>query len=126
MSLDEFEDFVISIPLVNDSLGQRDIPYCFNLALLSQVNEIDYDRHLHAGYIEFLEAFCRCVDKSSPCLKQTISLYDRKRMPLEDKILLLIPCILSGCMTKFFRDRFEHPPFDEEVGLFVLKTKKYF
>lgn len=33
--------------------------------MMCQVNEIDYERHLQATYIEFLEAFARVCDQAS-------------------------------------------------------------
>ncbi len=37
----------------------------FNQAMMLQVNEIDYERHLQASYLEFLEAFARTCDQAS-------------------------------------------------------------
>ncbi len=33
--------------------------------MLTQVNELDSERHLQATFIEFLEAFCRVADKAA-------------------------------------------------------------
>ena len=46
MSVSEFEDFAFAIPIVNDIFVQRDAAYCFNLAMMTQVNDIDNERHI--------------------------------------------------------------------------------
>jgi len=33
--------------------------------MMTQINELDSDRHLCATFIEFLEAFCRVADKAA-------------------------------------------------------------
>ena len=65
MTVDEFENFINMTNLCNDLLFQRDICVCFNLSMMTQVNEISKDRHLRASFIEFLEAMSRAVDKAS-------------------------------------------------------------
>ena len=35
-----------------------------------QINELDYDRHLHALYLEFLEAIARVCDEASIVMEQ--------------------------------------------------------
>lgn len=65
MTLDEFEDFIGFAGMINDLLMARDIAVLFNLAKYTEVNEIDYEKHLHMSFTEFLEAFARCCDKAS-------------------------------------------------------------
>jgi hypothetical protein len=62
MSVSEFESFILAVPLVNDIFMQRDASVCFSLAMMTQVNDIDYERHIQGQFIEFLEAFCRAAD----------------------------------------------------------------
>lgn len=64
MELKEFNDLVLSF--VDSDFPQRDIPLIFNYALKLQVNEIDNDKHYKMQFCEFLEAFCRAIDKASP------------------------------------------------------------
>ncbi len=65
MTASEFENFALQTPFVNDIFAQRDAAYCFNMAMMTQVNDIDYDRHITGQFIEFLEAFCRAADLAS-------------------------------------------------------------
>ncbi len=65
MTVDEFENFINETKLCNDLLFQRDICVCFNLSMMTQVNEITKNRHLRATFLEFLEALARAVDKAS-------------------------------------------------------------
>ena len=41
LTLDEFDNIIQTAGLVNDLLNSRDIPVCFNQAMMLQVNEID-------------------------------------------------------------------------------------
>ena len=65
MNVSEFETLTQTIPLVNDIFGTRDAAYCFNLAMMTQVNDVDNDRHLTGQFIEYLEAFCRAAEIAS-------------------------------------------------------------
>ena len=65
MTLDEFDGLIQTSGLVNDMMNQRDIALHWNFAMMCQVNEIDYERHFQATYIEFLEAFSRVCDQAS-------------------------------------------------------------
>ena len=65
MAVDEFENVLADAGLVSDSFGSRDINVCFNLSMMTQVNEIEKDRHLRMTFVEFLEAFARAADKIS-------------------------------------------------------------
>lgn len=64
MELKEFNDLALS--LVDNDFPQRDIPLIFNHSLRLQINEIETDRHYKMQFFEFLEGFCRIVDKASP------------------------------------------------------------
>lgn len=46
MAVDEFEHILADAGLVSDSFGSRDINVCFNLSMMTQVNEIEKERHL--------------------------------------------------------------------------------
>lgn len=49
--------------MLTDTFADRDVGQCFNMAMMTQINEISKDRHLKASFIEFVEAFARCCDK---------------------------------------------------------------
>lgn len=38
---------------------------CFNQAMYTYVDEVNEDKHLRMGFLEFLEAFARICDKAS-------------------------------------------------------------
>ena len=66
MQLEEFTNIIEqSGGLLNDLLAQRLIPIFFNQGLMLQKNELDSDSHLHASYLEFLEAYARVCDEAS-------------------------------------------------------------
>jgi len=65
MEVDEFNEMIAQAGLINDNFVSRDVMVCFNLAMMTQVNEIDKDRHIKANFIEFLEALGRAIDKIS-------------------------------------------------------------
>ena len=48
MMADEFEQFALSVGLANDLCVNRDVVYCFNLSFLTQVDEINNERHTKA------------------------------------------------------------------------------
>lgn len=45
MSLFEYKDFVSKYDLLDDLLVERDITQSFNLAMMTQVDELNSDRH---------------------------------------------------------------------------------
>lgn len=65
MSLDEFFDLICSCGVVDDTFGQREISVLYNLAMMTQKNELENDRHLNMIFVEFIEATGRVADKLS-------------------------------------------------------------
>lgn len=74
MMVDEFESIFVAAGLINDNFVGRDCYISFNSAMMTQVDELNKDRHLKAIFIEFLEAFCRACDKMSlpPPVDETV------------------------------------------------------
>jgi hypothetical protein len=64
MNLDEFNSLMLLI--VDNEFPVREIPIAYNHSIRLQINEIDSDRHLKMMFPEFIEAFCRTIDKYSP------------------------------------------------------------
>ena len=64
MNLDEFQNLMAS--LIEGDFPVREMPISYNLSMKLQVDEITSDRHYCMQYPEFVEAFCRVIDKSSP------------------------------------------------------------
>ncbi|KAL4479127.1 hypothetical protein ABPG72_008957 [Tetrahymena utriculariae] len=65
MSLQEFKDMVYKFDLLDDLLVERDIIISFNLAMMTQVDELNNDRHFQMQFVEFLEALSRLAEKKS-------------------------------------------------------------
>jgi hypothetical protein len=62
MMMDEFESILISAGLVSDTFVGRDCNLSFNNAMMTQVDELNKDKHLKAVFVEFIEAFGRACD----------------------------------------------------------------
>ena len=63
MSLDEFNEMIINSGIVDDSFGTREISPLFNLSMMTQKNELDFDRHYNMIPVEMIEAIGRVADK---------------------------------------------------------------
>ena len=65
MSLDEFTQMMTNAGVVNESFGNKEISIQFNLAIMTQPNEIESDRHMMMFFPEFIEAIARVAEKLS-------------------------------------------------------------
>lgn len=65
MSLDEFIDLITLAGVVDENFGSREIGPMFNLSMMTQKNELDFDRHINMTMPEFIEAIGRIADKLS-------------------------------------------------------------
>lgn len=82
MSIQEFKDMVLKYELLDEILVERDISLSFNLAMMTQVDELNVDRHYQMTFVEFLEAISRMAEKKSMVpLGELIEEYD-----LEERI----------------------------------------
>lgn len=144
MNLEEFDDLIGQAGIINDMLMAREVPICFAMGLILHVNEVDSDKHLHASYLEFLEAYARACEEASIALPpskandsgddeqspegddEPLSPEERRALPLHVKIENTIPYLLQNCTNKSFLERFEHPKKHPVVGLYVLSNKKFF
>jgi hypothetical protein len=64
MILEEFTN-LMSLFIEND-FPVREIPILFIFSMRVQISEITSDKHYNMLFPEFLEAFCRVIDKSCP------------------------------------------------------------
>ncbi len=62
--MDEFTDMIADIGLVDDSFGAREISALYNLSIMTQVNEIDKERHLKMFFDEFIDGLGRIAFKT--------------------------------------------------------------
>ena len=65
MSIEEFIDVVSesSITVTEPGIGNSELGSQFSLAMMTQVNELDSDRHFQMQLEEFVEAIARVADK---------------------------------------------------------------
>lgn len=64
MCLDEFRAFVTAFGIDSHMTG-LDIPLCFNLSMMTQIDEVDSERVSEMSFVEFLEAFAHLADMVS-------------------------------------------------------------
>ena len=62
MSLEELSDICQQADLLTESFSTREIFLAFNLAMMSQVDELNQHKHLQMHFVEFLEAIARVSD----------------------------------------------------------------
>jgi hypothetical protein len=97
MCLEEFTDICTTSGLVNEYFVAREIDVCYNLAMMTQVDELNNDRFREMVFVEFLEALGRaCEGASIAPLGQELS-EDCKRQPLWKKIENAMPYLLRIC-----------------------------
>ena len=63
-SMDEFINMITNTGvLMSGSIGVGDLGSIFNISMMSQVDELNFQRHIEMSLIEFIEAICRVADK---------------------------------------------------------------
>lgn len=80
MNLEEFNNLMNLF--IDDEFSHRELPIIFNISMRLQINEIDSDRHYNMSFPEFIEAFCRVIDKDSP-----IPIGEKKVIKFQIKII---------------------------------------
>lgn len=63
MNLTEFADLIAESGALNESLTRGEIYPLWNLSIMTQVDEINSDKHLQMGFTEFVEAICRVANR---------------------------------------------------------------
>ena len=94
MSLAEFRDIIMKYELLDDLFVERDITVCFNLSMMTQVDELSTDRPFQMMFVEFLEALSRVAEKKSMVplgeLPEQYSVEERIQVKLDYKIESLL------------------------------------
>ena len=92
MSLEEFIRLMNEIKVFNDNCGERDAVLSYNLAMMTQVDELESDRIYQMQFIEFLEAFTRVAEKhsSAPYLQNEVILLSNSLIPISLSSLMQI------------------------------------
>jgi hypothetical protein len=65
VSPQEFVKMVEDSGVISDHFPFKEIFPIWNLSMMTQVDEINYDRHMNMNFSEFVEATCRVADKLS-------------------------------------------------------------
>lgn len=88
MTLEEFMNFCTQTGQVNDNVNMRQAIMCFHLSMMTQVDEINFKNHMHASFLEFLEAWARLTDiqDSDDPEKDLFKVYTVKDPPLDEKL----------------------------------------
>ena len=63
MSLEEFSDLIVNARCLSDNFGAKQIASQWNVSLMTQLDEIENDRHLNMTFVEFLEALVRVAER---------------------------------------------------------------
>ncbi len=65
MSLVEFIELFTDCGIFNETFGSKQIPTMFALAMMTQIDELDQDRHMNMSFAEFVEGFVRVAEQLS-------------------------------------------------------------
>ena len=130
ISLEEFNLIINSF--IDNDFPIKEIPILFNLSLRLTENEIFNDKHYYMLFPEFLEGFCRFIDKLSPIPinenKINWNMEKRVKQDLYIKIENVIPNIFGAIKPSFknLKDKFIMPIRDVDTGLLVYDLNSEF
>ena len=65
MCLDEFHDIAGRAGFYDLNYVERDVNLAFNLAMMTQVDELESDRIFQMSFLEFMEGIARLAEKMS-------------------------------------------------------------
>ena len=86
MSLEEFTQMVTDSNVIDENFGAREVGMLFSVSMMTQVNELDSDRHLHMQFPEFIDAIARLAEKlaltSATNVRSNFTCLDRVRVLL--------------------------------------------
>ena len=68
MKLSDFKTLWDDYEIYDNLFFEKDVPILFNYAMMTNIDEINSDRHMFMQFIEFQEAFCRVAEKFSPLM----------------------------------------------------------
>lgn len=63
MSLTEFTECITRADCYSKNFGAAQVGNQYNLAMMTQVDEIDKDKHINMVFVEFLDAIVRVAEK---------------------------------------------------------------
>ena len=122
MSLEEFEDICMDGGFINETLVQREIDISFNLAMMTQVDELNQNRHAEMTWVEFIEALSRVADQANvPTPKagednQVDVNENAANLPLAQKLENMMPKLLQLC-SAHLQENFNFPSTSPFYGI---------
>jgi hypothetical protein len=130
MSLDGFNTLMVKI--VDNLFPLRDIPISVNASLRVVINELEVEKIFQLSFPEFLEAFCRVIDRYSPAPTdgnpEEWTMEIRQNQPLNaklDNISGLLSKFISHPDYKIVKDKFILP-IKDEIGLYKYDVHNIF
>ena len=103
MSMIEFTEIFQECGIFNDNFGSKQLPAQFAMSMMTQVDELDQDRHMQMSFAEYIEAFVRVAEQTTiPHLVQ-----DKESYSLES--------ILDGVVTAEDQLRFGKRPLTLKI-----------
>ena len=130
LTLDNFTKLCLN--LVDPDFPIKDIPVIFNVSIRLIKDEINYYKHYHMLFPEFLEAICRFIDKLSPIPEgEDPSKWDIKRrqnQTLLQKIETIIPRLILLIKGKYknVKEKFILPFKDKITGKYIIDLENPF
>eukprot|EP00831_Metopus_contortus_P064253 TRINITY_DN57527_c0_g1_i1.p2 TRINITY_DN57527_c0_g1~~TRINITY_DN57527_c0_g1_i1.p2 ORF type:complete len:139 (-),score=28.34 TRINITY_DN57527_c0_g1_i1:190-606(-) len=116
MAYDEFLGLMSTTGLVTEEFAEREVITAFAMSMMTQVDEINKDRHMKMERVEFYEAIARCAEiLSLPPPDAVPEDWPEKKRSAQDlfvKMDNMIPSLLLGT-KKDFRERFRKPEKDQ-------------
>ena len=123
MTIDEFLGIFTQLNLINQVLTERDVLVAYSQAMMTQIDEINSDRHMKMQMLEFLEAVARCADVLSlpppGSIEEEWPSEKKVAQPLVKKIEHLMYILIKLCKKEFI-NKYVWPGRDM-WGLFTVQ-----
>jgi len=87
----DYDKFLRDVGVVNVYITEREPLLFFNLAMMTQIDELSSNRHLRMTFVEFLDVFARIADRLTPTIDNPMS-------TLYQKIAELIRIAAEKCL----------------------------
>ena len=106
MSLEEFQKLCFDAELVGDNCAERDLSLFFNLAMMTQIDEVTKDRHFQMQFVEFIEAITRVAWQAK--IKEPTKEHEVQAGTCAKYLENIMPALLNQC-TKDVQNTFRYP-----------------
>jgi hypothetical protein len=109
--MDEFVQMVTDGQVVDEHFGTREIGILFNLAMYTQVDEIDEERHTKMHLDEFIDALGRVADRlavASPYDAEKLDKATLAELPTHHKLKNFIEILMKATLSKEYVEMAEN------------------